>query len=174
MNPATNTISHQVVQEVWDTSLSSLVLPAHSTNPQPALLPALRGCTVYNTLSSQLPLTRPALHLLFTSPDHCFSEKSPPSVPVQFPLTKSSSTKKGTTHGSSSLGHRDTNDDAAGHQAEGHTGQLQAAEVSGANGDVHAGLPRTMLPGLLEVLVFLDGCLLPCWGATSRVETPGL
>lgn len=86
---------------------------------------------------------------------------------------KPSSTKEDTTHSSSSLGHGDTDDDAAGHQAEGHTGQLQAAEVSGADGDVHAGLPwgaASRPPGSLGLL----GWMLPCWDATPRVETFGL
>lgn len=84
----------------------------------------------------------------------------PPQLSGQCLLTKPSGAQKDTTHSSSSLGHGDADDDAAGHQAKGHTGQLQAVEVSGADGDVHTGLPRALLPGLLEVLVFLDGCLL--------------
>lgn len=131
------------------------------------------------TLPKHFPLTTsPALHLKFTFPDLCCPAKSPPPTSAQcllsppsaqclLPapsaqclLTKTSSAKKDTTHSSSCLGHRDADDDAAGHQAEGHTGQLQAAEVSGADGNVHAGLPRALLPGLLGVLVFSDGCLL--------------
>lgn len=115
-----------------------------------------------NLLSLQPILTSQScpLHLSFTSPDPYFPGKPPPQLSGQCLLTKPSGAQKDTTHSSSSLGHGDADDDAAGHQAKGHTGQLQAVEVSGADGDVHTGLPRALLPGLLEVLVFLDGCLL--------------
>lgn len=71
-----------------------------------------------------------------------------PLLPLlaQHLLTQTSGANKDTTHGSCSFGHRDTDDDAASHQAKGHTGQLQAAKVSAADGDVHAGLPRAPSP----------------------------
>lgn len=165
MNPATNTRSHQVARKVWNTQS---VLPNHTQrSSRPALLPACRGCSTYNSLplinshrQPCSPTPPPPPRLSFTSSDPCFPVKSPPPTSAQCLLTKPSGTKKDTTHSSSSLGHGDTDDDAASHQAEGHTGQLQAVEISGADGDVHAGLPRALLPGLRGVLVFLDECLL--------------
>lgn len=114
------------------------------------------------SLSNQFPTVSPAPpSLIYLTRPLLPRKTSPPrQLSGQCLLTKPSGAQKDTTHSSSSLGHGDADDDAAGHQAKGHTGQLQAVEVSGADGDVHTGLPRALLPGLLEVLVFLDGCLL--------------
>lgn len=65
--------------------------------------------------------------------------ESPLPIPTQPLLTQNSSPDKDTAHGSCSLGYGDADDDAASHQPESHAGQLQAVEISAADGDVHAG-----------------------------------
>lgn len=127
----------------------------------PSCLLRLQYVTTFS-LPNQFPLASPASppSLIYLTRPPLPRETSSPYLSGQCLLTKPSGAQKDTTHSSSSLRHGDADDDAAGHQAKGHTGQLQAVEVSGADGDVHTGLPRALFPGLLEVLVFLDGCLL--------------